>query len=510
MKSRFIRMFALMICLMLVGMISFQSLSALAEERSLIVAIDDDFSTLDATFFRNRPDMIVDLIIYDALFYRNPETMQPEPNLVKHLRQIDDLTWEMDLRQGVLFQDGVEMTAEDVVFTFERMLDPKLKAPYRGSFTWIKKVTAIDRYRFRLTTHKPFSLIHEMLTFAHILPKHHLKKVDPKTFALRPVGSGSYKVVKWDQGNKLVLRANENWWKGAPAIKDVVIRVIPESTTRVADLLAGGVHIAWKVPVDQIGVIKNSKVAHVSSVGGLGVQFLVLDGAGRGGKTPLTDIRVRRAIQHSINVKEIINYVKQGYAVRVNAGLNPNHFGHDPSIPPVKYDPEKARQLLREAGYPKGFKLTYNTYKSVPNNVSEAVHAYLEAVGIRVNRRHFADASAFISTRNAGQLNGMFELSWGSQAVFDADQLFWPLLRSDEVYTYNTSPQVDSWLEQARYSTDREHRAKLYSKVQRYIVENAWWVPMYGEYGIEGVSNKVLYKASGDDLLRIFDAKWKQ
>ncbi|MFX0196663.1 MAG: ABC transporter substrate-binding protein [Candidatus Hodarchaeota archaeon] len=502
------RTFVFITGVILVGLISFQSLLALAAEKPLVVAIDKDFATLDATLIRIRPDMIADMLIYDALFYRNPETFKPEPNLVKQLKQVDPTTWDIDLRQGVIFHDGSEMTAEDVVFSMERILDPEVKAPYRGSFSWIKSVSASGRYAIRLTTHRPFGLISQMLTFMYILPKRHLEKVGPETFAIQPVGSGPYKVVKWERGNKLVLTANENWWKGAPPIKDVVIRVIPETSTRIAELLTGGVHIAWRVPADQIGLIKDSKVAHISAQPILRVDFLVLDGDGRGGKTPLADVRVRRAIQHAINVEEIISHVLKGYGERVNAGLNRLHFGCNPSIPPVRYDPDKAKQLLREAGYPADYKLRFNTYNTVPDTVSEAVRVYLEAVGIRVDRKHFADTSAFVRTRNSGQLNGMFELSWGSQSVFDADQIFWPLLRSDEKFTYNTSPQIDAWLEEARYSINQENRAKLYSQVQRYILENAWWVPMYARYSILGVSNKVSYKASGDELIRIFDAKW--
>lgn len=153
--------------------------------------------------------------------------------------------------------------------------------------------------------------------------------------------------------------------------------------------------------------------------------------------------------------------------------------------------------------------ITYNTYNGVPNQVSDTVHAYLEDVGIRVDRRHFDDSSAFIQERNAGRLNGIFELSWGSQSIFDADQIFFPLLHSSDIFTYNTSEEVDRWLEEARFSTDPERRKALYSQVQRHLLEQAWWVPMYARYALEGVSADLEYEASADELLRLFDAAWK-
>lgn len=477
--------------------------------KPLVVGLEADFTTLDATLFRTRPDMIANLLIYDALFYRDPNTMEPVPHLATDLRQVDDVTWEIALRRGVTFHDGTEMTADDVKFSFERMLDPEMMAPYRGSFTWIDRVEVLDSHTLRLHTAGPFGLVKEMLTFAYVVPERYIKEVGDREFASRPVGTGPYKVVRYTRGQELILKANESWWRGAPDIEDVTIRIIPEPSPRLAELLSGRVHLIRDLGVDQALAIERNPAARVTFAPMLRVDFLVLDGDGRAGTSPVQDLRVRQAIQHAINVDDIIEFVLDGYGVRVNAGLNPLHFGHDPDIPPVPYDPDRARALLVEAGYPNGVTITYNTYNGVPNQVSDTVHAYLEDVGIRVDRRHFDDSSAFIQERNAGRLNGIFELSWGSQSIFDADQIFFPLLHSSDIFTYNTSEEVDRWLEEARFSTDPERRKALYSQVQRHLLEQAWWVPMYARYALEGVSADLEYEASADELLRLFDAAWK-
>jgi peptide/nickel transport system substrate-binding protein len=242
--------------------------------------------------------------------------------------------------------------------------------------------------------------------------------------------------------------------------------------------------------------------------------YLTLDAAGRAEpNNPLTNVKVRRAIAHAVDVDAIVKHVLQGRAIRTSTGVNPLHFGFDAKIEGLSYDPVKAKQLLSEAGYPNGFKTVLHSYSgSIVNvrQVTEAVMGYLEAVGLKAENNHFEDVGNLIKTARSGKLNGMTLNSWGSGAVFDADALLWRLTKTGEDFSYISDPDIDTWLAAARATLAPQKRLELYnSKVQQRLVEQAYWIPMYGQHEILGVSNKLNIKASGDEILKVYHASWK-
>jgi len=326
------------------------------------------------------------------------------------------------------------------------------------------------------------------------------------------VGTGPFKFVEWRKGERTTIEANEQYWKGAPAIKTIVFRVIPETATQIAELLSGGVDILRAVPPDQISAIGRSGVARVTTTQILRVVFLQLDGDGRAGKTPLTDVKVRRAINHAVNVDEIVQKVLGGMAVRTPAGTNPMAFGFDPAIKPHAYDLEAARKLLAEAGFPNGFEVTLNTYAGSivsVDQVSQATMGYLGKVGIKVKPRHFADVGQYLANFRGSKLDGMTMASWGYNSVFDSDFIYYIHFHAGQPYTYNTAKEMDQWLDEARSTVDPKKRQELYSRFQRFIVDRAYWVPMYAQFTIEAASNKLNYEASSDEIMRVHAATWK-
>jgi peptide/nickel transport system substrate-binding protein len=295
-------------------------------------------------------------------------------------------------------------------------------------------------------------------------------------------------------------------------MKTLVFRVIPETATQIAELLSGGVDLIRAVPPDQIPAIKASGQARVTATKILRVVFLQMDGDGRAGKTPLTDVRVRRAVNHAVNVDEIMQTILGGMAVRTPAGNNPMAFGFDPGVKPLGFDPERAKKLLADAGFPNGFEVTLTTYAGSIVNVDQAAQAvmgYLGKVGIRVKPRHFADVGQYLAGFRGSKLDGITFASWGYNSVFDSDALYYVHFHKGEPYAYNSSPEMDQWLEEARATVDPKKRRELYSRLQRFIVEQAYWVPMYAQYTIEAVSNRINYEASSDEIMRVHAATWK-
>ncbi|MBI4562585.1 MAG: hypothetical protein HY724_11135, partial [Candidatus Rokubacteria bacterium] len=422
--------------------------------------------------------------------------------------------WQLRLRQGVQFHNGEPFTAESVKFSFDRVRNPDQKSPIRGNFTWIKSVEAVDEHTVRILTEKPYPLIQEILTFGNfgMVPPKYVKEKGDAHFARNPVGTGPYRFKEWRKGEQLTVEANAQYWKGAPAIQTLVFRIIPETATQIAELLAGGVDIIRAVPPDQIPAIKNSGVARVTATKILRVVFLQMDGDARASRTPLTDVRVRRAVNHAINVEEIMGKVLAGMAVRTPAGNNPMAFGFDPGVKPIAFNAGEAKKLLAEAGFPNGFEVSLNTYSGsivAVDQVSQAVMGYLGRVGIKAKPRHFADVGQYLANFRGSKLEGITMASWGYNSVFDTDAIYYIHFHTGQPYTYNTSKGMDEWLDEARATVDPKKRLELYSTLQRFIVHQAYWVPMYAQHTIEAVSNKLNYEASSDEIMRVHSATWK-
>ena len=485
-----------------------------APKGRVTVAIASDTPTQDPHMHTARMGIIINQHIFDTLLTRDTTTWKPAPHLAEAVKNVNPLTWELRLRRGVTFHNGEPFNAESVKFSFDRVLNPEQKSPIRGNFTWIKSVDVVDEHTVRILTTKPYPLIQEILTFGNfgMVPPKYIKEKGDANFAKNPVGTGPFKFVEWRKGERTVMEANERYWKGAPAIKTLTFRVIPEAATQIAELLSGGVDIIRAVPPDQIPAIDRSGTARVTATKILRVVYLQLDGDGRAGKGPLTDVRVRRAINHAVNVDEIMQKVLGGKAVRTATGDNPMVFGYDAAVKPYAYDPAQAKKLLAEAGYPNGLELTLNTYTgSIVNvdQVAQAIMGYLSLAGVRVKLRHFADVGQYLANFRGSKLDGMTLASWGYNSVFDTDAIYYIHFHSGEPYAYNTSKEMDQWLEAGRSTVDPKQRQELYSRFQRFIVDQAYWVPMYAQFTIEAVSNKLNYEASSDEIMRVYSATWK-
>jgi peptide/nickel transport system substrate-binding protein len=344
-------------------------------------------------------------------------------------------------------------------------------------------------------------------------PKYTREKGDAQ-LAVNPVGTGPYRFVEWKKGDRLTVEANEQYWGGAPAVKTVVFRVIPETATQIAEVLSGGVDIIRAVPPDQIPALTGNPNVRVTTAKILRVVYLSADASGRASKTPLMDVRVRRALGHAIHTDEIVQKVLGGLAVRTNgAGMNSMAFGFDPEIRPPAYDPDRARKLLAEAGHPNGFEMTMNTYSGSivsVEQVAQAVQGYLGRVGVRAKIKHFEDVGQYTAQLRAGKMEGTVLASWGFGSVFDADALYYIFFKKGEVYDYGTTDELSGLIEEARSTIDAAKRRDLYARAQRIIAEQAFWVPMYAQYAIEAVSSKLNYEAAADEILRVFSATWKQ
>jgi peptide/nickel transport system substrate-binding protein len=481
----------------------------------VVVALGADVPALDPHMHNIRGMLIVGWQLFDNLISRDPTTMKPVPHLAESWRLVDELTWEFQLRHGVKFHNGELFTAATVKYNVERVLNPDQKSPQRGNIDWIARVDVVDDYTVRLITKEPHPIVPELLTNFQMVPAAYAREVGDVGLAKKPVGTGPYKFVSWTKGQQVVLEANTDYWQGTPAVKTVIFRIIPEMATQIAELLAGGVDIIRTVPPEQISVIEASSTAYVSMAPILRVVYLGLDCLGRDptSQTALQDKRVRQAIAHAIDVDGIIYHVLGGRAARTATGVTSMHFGYDGDAPRYAYDPQKAKVLLAEAGYAEGLRLNLHTYGGsimCQRQVTEAIMGYLAQVGIGTDNQHFEDVNTFASYQQAGKLNDLVLGSWGSYSIFDADMLLYPLFHRSEPFTYCTDPQLEALLDKARSSLDQKLRKQSLLQAQRAIVSQAYWVPLYSQDEILGLSKRLNYQAASDEIIRVFDVSWRE
>jgi peptide/nickel transport system substrate-binding protein len=452
--------------------------------------------------------------IFDPLFRRDSRTARLKPGLATSIKNLSQNKWEIVLRKGVQFHNGEPFDANSLKFTIDSMLDEKNKFKARSNIRWIKKVTVEDSYRVHLMTVKPFPLFEEYLTTIFPVPPRYAKKAGKTGMASRPVGTGPYKFVSWEKKGDLLLERNTTYWGPKPAIEKVVFRPIVDPSLRVAALLEGKVDVIRQVPVSEIKKINSSEIAEVRGFPTLRVVYLQIDSIGRSKESQkaLRDLRVRKAIAHAINVQGIIKSQLRGLAKRTATGISPAAFGFDTLAKPLKFDPELAKFLLAEAGYSKGIDLTLNSYSGSIVGVRKIVNAIqndLKKVGFRIRNRHFDNVGDYLNSLRSGKMADLTLGSWGSNSIFDSNQVLYAILRTGAPFSYTNIPLLDESILNGAQVIDLKQRRKSYRRAQGLILNLIPWIPMYGQPEILGVNKKLNLNPSGDEILRLYEAGWE-
>jgi peptide/nickel transport system substrate-binding protein len=428
--------------------------------------------------------------LYDGLVRYKDGTLEVEPSLATSWTISDDgKTYTFKLRDGVKFHDGTPFNAEAVKFNFDRML--KDDHPFHDTgpfplsffFSTVSEVKVIDDLTVEFDLSAPYAPFLSNLAYPTglIVSPDAVKKYG-KDFGRHPSGTGAYKFAEWDSNEKVVVEKNPDYWDGAPSLEAVIYRPITDANTRVAEMLSGGLDVMVEVPPDSLSQFKDNPAFKVSEQAGPHLWFLILntkDG-------PFKSKEIRQAANYAINKKALVDNILQGTA-DVAAGPTPPAFAwaYDDKLQPYSYDPEKAKALLKEAGYdgsPVTFYVTEGGSGMLdPIAMGTAIQADLEAVGMKVKIETY-EWNTFLGKVNPG-LEGkadMAEMAWMTN---DPDTLPFLALRSDAVPDkggfnsgYYSNPKVDELLEKARQSTDQDERAKLYKEMQEIVHDDAPWV----------------------------------
>jgi peptide/nickel transport system substrate-binding protein len=482
-----------------------------APEGKIVIAQGVDPTTLDPQWHEETPAYNVLLNIYDTLLFRDKD-LKIIPWLAESWRLVNPTTWEFKLRKGVKFHNGEEVDAEAVKFSLDRIRDPELKGRQAGYFRLFASVDIVDKHTVRIVTSKPYPTLENHLALrGHVMPPAHFRGKD-KVFADRnPVGSGPYKFVRWVKDEQIELEANPGWWGGAPAVKTLVFRPIPEAAVRVAALQAGEIDVAVNLPPHLISIIDKHPRLYVSKAPSVRpifipiytYQFDVSHKPVGPVEGPTRDKRVRQAMLAAINADDIVRTVMEGNAIRTATPLTSKHFGFDRTLAPVKQDPDRARKLLAEAGYPQGIDLVLNSPDGrylKDKDVAEVVAAQLTKSSIRTRVKTHEWTTYLNQLVYPHKANPMYLIGWGN-TTWDADGTLGPLFRSGNAQSNYHSPEFDALIDEAQTAVDPKRRLELYAKAQRIMLDDGAVLPLYQQMDIYGVNKRVGFQALSSEQL---------
>ncbi len=483
-----------------------------AGKDTLVWAVDTKIPTMDiyATTSLNLTNIY--FMVSDSLVERDLNDLSIKPHLATSWKRLDDTTWEFRLREGVRFHNGHPLTAEAVRYTIEdRILNPEMQSKPRSAYRFIKRVEVVDDLTFRIHTEGPYPLVLERFCTTFPYDPQWCKENGEKHVAEYAMETGPYRFVTWEKGNKLVLEKNPEYWAhGLPKIPNVIIREIPEQSTPIAELISGGADLISKLDPDKLSMIDKNPRTKVMESTSHRISFWQFDSMGRAGDTPVKDKRVRQAIWHAIDRQAIIDTMFQGHATIINSPLSPFDFGYDGTIQGLPYDPDEARALLKEAGYENGLELEIMYYYPIQHQFNSAAMDYLEKVGVKLKFNDYrGNIGQAIKVRDGGKTKDIGNFGWARYMMLDADGTLPIWFGKDSTKSYTNDPELSQWLEEARFSFDRERRAELYKKAQQRIIDEVYWIPINAVYTIYGANAKLKLKLPINETVLLKIAEWE-
>ena len=476
---------------------------------TLTVVFTKELDTADVYFTSVREGNLLSFSGWDALLYRDVETGEYKGNLATAWEWIDETTIEFTLREGVKFHNGEEFDADDAVFTINTMADPNSGIRNVNSVRWLKGAEKLDKYKIRVFLDKPFPAALEYFSvFIIMYPKDYYSAVGSAGMASAPIGTGPYRFESMQPGQGFTLVRNEDYHdspKGKPGIGKVVVRTIPDVNTQIAELMNGTVDFLWQVPQDQADRLAGRDNFQVLNAPTMRVGYLTMDAVSRTmDKSPMADVRVRRAINHAIDRQGILDALIPGNSELVNSACAPSQFGCETDVPVYEYNPELAKSLLAEAGYPDGFTTDFYIYRDRP--LAEAMVNMLAEVGIKTEMKTLQYA-ALVEQQLQDKIPFSFQ-TWGSGSVGDVSAItaaLFDLSGRDDA----RDEEVTALLRQGNSSNDPETRKEHYSKALKLIAERAYWVPLWLYSTNYVTSTEVDFTPTADEYVRFYDLNWK-
>lgn len=459
---------------------------------TLIIGHGTDVTTLDGHFYTDAPTAAVEEHILETLV-----DLEPDGDLAARLAtswsvSADGRTWTFRLRTGVRFHDGTPFNAEAAKFNLDRILDANNRARWRAIIERITNVTVVDANTLRLVTNGVFGPLLANLSHSGIAIQSPtaIQRLGAD-YARQPVGTGAFKFKEWVRGDRVVLTRFDDYWGDKALLDEVQFKVIPDDGARVLALESGAVHVAVRIPPRDITRLEQNRALQIDRTESLRTIYVFFNTQ----RPPFNDKRVRQAFNYAVNKRAIVSSALANTARVSDAPIAPNVIGYSRIM---TYDPdiERARQLLAEAGFPRGLQATFHhpTGRYVRDaEIAASIQALVRRIGIdlRLVTMEFGAYINTILTPLAQNQVQMGFLGWGA-VTGDADYGLYQLFHSSQwAPGFNTAfyknETVDRQLDQARTTGDQAARSRLYRQVMQTIMDDAPWLFLHSESQVTGV-----------------------
>jgi oligopeptide transport system substrate-binding protein len=455
--------------------------------------------TLDPAFMTDVFSRAVVTQLFDGLVQFDAH-LHPIPAIAEFWEASQDRrTWTFSLRHGVKFHHGREVTADDFVYSFTRLLKAAKPGPLTdllrriqgagevisGQTTGVQGLQAVERYTLQIVLEEPFAPLLAVLGLgnAAVVPREVVEQ-QGEHFARAPVGTGPFRFVRWEPDQEIVLQANEQYYEGRPFLDAVVFKIGGAFEKNFAEFLKGNLEEAL-IPsekTDEVGTDPQYQKYQRLRKPTLSLLYIGFNTQHK----PFDDKRVRQAFNYAVNKEAIVRDITKMGSLPATGALPPGMPGHDPDLRGYDYNPAKAKQLLAEAGYPNGTGLpvvqlwTSSKAASAKEELA-AYQKYLAEIGVQLELRFEHDWPTYLKMLEQGKLP-MFRLSWSSR-IPDPDDALWHLLHSKSQIVSNFmfyhNPHVDALLEQARQALDLTQRIALYREVEQLVMADAPWITQH-------------------------------
>jgi len=465
-------------------------------------------TTLNANMEQSLANLNPSIHMADPLVFREPNG-SVKPHIATAWSYPDEKTLRFKVRKDVKFHTGDVMTTEDVAFTYNLLLDPKTDSRHTPALRAIGEVKAVDAETVDFVLKEPDATLLGRLSILPVIPKKYFESVggvDP--YGQKPVGTGPFKFVEWVKGQHVKMEANPDYFLGPPKIKTIVYRQISEDNTRITELLTGNADLVNNVPPALAPRIKGDAKTELQTVRGLRNVYLKINTK----KAPFTDLKVRQALNHAIDVKLIVETVLGGNAVPTPGGYEgPGVWGYYKDIDKEVYpfDPNKAKALLAEAGVKPGPINILSAKGRLLNDaeVVQAIAGMLQNIGFspQVNLLDFTVVNDEWNRKYREELD--LHLWSNANNTADADYNY-----STNFYTKNTglywgTQEMDDMVVKARTTLDTASREAQYQAIGKKLLDEAVAVPLYDQVDSYGVSKRLKgFQARADELMYLYGA----
>ena len=489
-------------------------------EDPLRIAFADPVSSLDPQLNNNAGDRSVDMFFFDFLVNNNDNGLQP--GLATAWRSTGPLTWEFDLRHGVKWHDGREFTSDDVLFSYARAPHvPGSVASFAGYLRTVERVEAMGPYGVRITTNVPNPTLPLNLASVHIVSRHVGENAASEDYnaGRAVVGTGPYRFVSYTPGARVVMRRNDAYWDAVAPWADVDYRYVSNPAARTAALLAGDVDVIDKVSVADVSKLRANGAVRVFAYPGL--RVLVLQPGfsagpnryvtGADGKpldvNPMADVRVRRALNMAINRAALADRLLQGTATVADQWMPAGTFGYDPGVKSPAFDPEGARTLLAEAGYPQGFRLVMHIPADryvAGSETAQAVAQMWSRIGVATSIETLT-WTVYSSRVNKGEF-AMTMIAWGNGTGEASYGLLNILATQDPAkgqgvsnWGHYSNPEVDRDLDEATAAFDEKKREGFLQDAARLVDADAGIFPLFHYQNIWAARHGLVVRPQSSD-----------